>query len=62
MKSIRSLELLYSHRKEIGEIGALGPIFVTFLLLILGKKRFNQNDVEFDLSIGHALVLFLFFF
>ena len=25
------------------------------------KKNLNQNDVEFDLSIGHALILFQFF-
>ena len=30
-------------------------------LFTLGKKYLNQNDVEFDLSIGHALVLFQFF-
>ena len=37
--TVKSLELLYSLRKEIGA----------------------QNDVEFDFSIGHALVLFMFF-
>ena len=25
------------------------------------KKKLNQNDVEFDFSIGHTLVLFRFF-
>ena len=29
--------------------------------IIIRKKIWNQNDVEFDLSIGHALVLFPFF-
>ena len=38
-----------------------GPLFIKFLF-ILGNFFLNQNDVEFDLSIGHALVLFLFFF
>ena len=51
---------LYSLRKEIGT-GPFGPLFVKFLLFILGKKNLNQNDVEFDFSIGHALVLFPFF-
>ena len=44
-------------RKEIG-VGPLGPFFIIFLLFILGKIFLNQNDVEFDFSIGHALVLF----
>ena len=34
-----------------------GPLFVKFLLFILGKIILNEN-VEFDFSIGHALVLF----
>ena len=40
----------------------LGPLFLPFLLFILGKKCLNQNDVEFDFSIGHVLILFRFFF
>ena len=32
------------------------------LLFIVGKKYLKQNDVDFDLSVGHALVLFPFFF
>ena len=43
----------------------MGPpgfsLFVIFLLFIQGKNFLHQNDVEFDLSIGHALVLFPFF-
>ena len=27
----------------------VGPPFHKILLLILGKKKLNQNDVEFDL-------------
>ena len=30
------------------------------LLFIMGKYFVNQNDVEFDFSIGHAFVLFPF--
>ena len=30
------------------------------LLFILGKKNLNQNDTEFDLSIGHALYFYSF--
>ena len=37
------------------------PLFLTFLLFTLGKNLLNQNDVEFDFSIGHALLLFSFF-
>ena len=40
----------------------MGPLFVKFLLFILGKNVLNQNDIEFDFSIGHVLVLFPFFF
>ena len=35
------------------------PCFIIFLLFILGIFL-NQNDVEFDFWIGHALVLFIF--
>ena len=34
--------------------------FIKFLLLILGKQFLNQNDVEFDFRLGHALILFAF--
>ena len=37
------------------------PIFVTFLLFILGKKLLEQIDVEFDFSMGHALVILQFY-
>ena len=30
-------------------------------IIIKKKSTLNQNDVEFNLNIGHALVLFLFF-
>ena len=50
------LALLYSIRKEIG-VGPLGPLFIIFLLFILGKTNL-KNDVEFDFSIGHALFHF----
>ena len=39
----------------------VGTLFVKFLLFILGKFVLNENNVEFDFSIGHALVLFPFF-
>ena len=46
----------------MGVSGApLGPLFVKFVLFILGKIVLNENNVEFDFSIGHALVLFPFF-
>ena len=38
-----------------------GPLFVNFLLFILGKIVLNENNVEFDFNIGHDLVLFPFF-
>ena len=46
MKLIRTTILC----KEIGEGPA--PLLINFLLFILGKKLLNQNDVEFDVSIG----------
>ena len=55
-------ELLYSLRKEIAVGPPWGPLFIIFLLFIIGKFfLINQNDVEFDLSIDHALVLIPFF-
>ena len=39
----------------------LGPLFISFLLFILGKILLHQNNVEFDFSICHDLVLFPFF-
>ena len=33
----------------------IGPIFVT-----VGRKLFDQNDVEFDFRISHVLVIFPF--
>ena len=39
-----------------------GPLFLKILLFILGKTILKQNGVEFDCTIGHALVLFPFFF
>ena len=47
------LELLYSLYKEIGA-GTPGPLFVIFLLFNL-EKKINQNNVEFDFSIGTLL-------
>ena len=43
-------------------IGAapMAHIFVTFISFTLGKKLLNENDVEFDLWIGHVLVIFPF--
>ena len=35
--------------------------FGNFFITHPRKKNLNQNDVEFDFSIGHALVLFPFF-
>ena len=39
----------------------LGPKFPIFFIIHPRKKKSNQNDVEFDFSIGHALVVFQFF-
>ena len=58
MKSIRTT-ILASQRNGSG--APLGPLFVKFLLFILEKIILNKNNVEFNFSIGHALVLFPFF-
>ena len=58
MKSIRTT-ILTSKRNR--SWAPRGPPFVKCLIFILGKNVFNQNDVEFDLTIGHAHVLFSFF-
>ena len=55
------LEQLYSIRKEIG-VGPPWALFHKFFIILHRKKNLKQNDVEFDFSIGHALVLFPFFF
>ena len=55
------LELLYLFPKQIS-VAPPAPIFVTFLLFIIEKKLSNQKDVEFDFKIGHALIIFLFFY
>ena len=58
MKSIRTTILTsYRNRREAPWV----PRFQKFLLFILQNFLLNQNDVEFDLNIGHALVLFQFF-
>ena len=51
------LELLYSPHKKIGA----GPPFCKIFIIHPRKFFLNQNYVEFDLSIGHARVLFPFF-
>ena len=56
MKSIRTTILFSLHK----EIGPWGPLFLKFLLFILGNYFKNQNDAEFDFGIGHALALFPF--
>ena len=33
----------------------MGPPFHKIFIIHPTKKNLNQNDVEFDLSIGHAL-------
>ena len=38
-----------------------GPLFIIFLLFVVVKKFLNRNDVQFDFSIVHALVLFTIF-
>ena len=43
------------------ELGLLGPPFRKIFIIHPRKKNLNQNDVEFDFSTGHALVLFPFF-
>ena len=42
----------------MGERARWGALFVFFLLFIL--KKYKSNDVEFDFSIGNALVIFPF--
>ena len=57
MKSIGTT-ILTSYRNR--SRSPVAPFFLKFLLFILGKNVLNLNDVEFDFSIGHALVLFQF--
>ena len=38
----------------------MAPLFVKFLVFILRNCFNNQNDVEYDFSISHALELFQF--
>ena len=53
------LELLFTLSKII-EWCPLAPLFITFLLFFKGKELLDQNDVEFDFSIGNAFVIFPF--
>ena len=39
----------------------VGPSFHKIFIIHLGKIVLDENNVEFDFSIGHALVLFPFF-
>ena len=39
---------------------ALEPNFHNFFIIHTRKKLLHQNDVEFDFSIGHGLVIFMF--
>ena len=50
------LELLYSLSKKIG------PHFRNFFVIHPRKNFLNQNDAEFDFSIGNDIVLFLGFY
>ena len=43
------------------ELDPLEPPFPKIVIIHPRKKNWNQNDVEFDFSIGHALVFFSFF-
>ena len=54
MISVRTT-ILTSYKKLSG--APWPPLVPTFLLFILGKKMLDQNDVEFDFRIGHALVI-----
>ena len=45
--------------KEI-RVGHLWAPFRKFFIIHARKKKLNQNDLEFNFSIGHALVLFPF--
>ena len=54
MKSIRTTRLI-SQRN--GSRAPWGPLFVKNVLFILGKIFLNENDVVFDLSIGHPIDL-----
>ena len=43
-------------------MGPPGAPFSYFFIIHPRKKFLNQNDIEFDFSLGHALVLSPFFF
>ena len=58
--SVRATILAWSHFLKKCKRGPLGPPYFFFLLFIMGKKLINQNDIEFNFSIGHACVLFPF--
>ena len=60
VKSIRTT-IQYALWKEIGAGGPLGTLCTKFLLFIVGKFFLNQNDVEFDISIGMPLYFFRVF-
>ena len=64
MPGVRSIALISVRTtilpKKI-ELSLRVPFFVTFLSFILGNKLLDQNVVEFDFSIGHALVIFSIF-
>ena len=42
-------------------MGPFCPLFLNFLLFVLGNFSKNPNDAEFNICIGSALVLFLVF-
>ena len=56
MISVRNTILSLSKKNWAGP--ANHRLVATFLLFIIGKNLLDQNDVEFDFSIGHALVIF----
>ena len=49
------LELLYSLPNKIE-----WALFRNFFIYTIGKKMFDENDVEFNFMIGHILVIYLF--
>ena len=52
--------VLSSKRNLSGASRPLAPLFVTYLLFIIGKTLLDQNDVEYDFRIGHVLEIFRF--
>ena len=59
IKAVLIEGFLYSLPKKIRS-GPLGAPFCYFFIIQPQEKKVIKNDVEYDFSIGHALVLFVF--